>query len=198
VPQAIDGVRFVSLTTHRDERGAFCELFREEWGAGVSPLQWNVVDSEPGVLRGVHVHVRHADYLTVVAGRATIGLRDLRAGSPTEGETALVELDGAARSAIAIPVGVAHGFLFHEPSTHVYAVSHYWDPADELACHWADPGLELAWPFEPRLVSERDASAGSLADLLAELEPYQPLMAAVAPGAGAVQPGAGRPADALR
>lgn len=198
MPAAIDGVRLASLTTHRDERGGFCELFREEWRTGVTPVQWNVVDSQPGVLRGVHVHVRHADYLTVAAGRASIGLRDLRAGSPSEGQSAVVELDGAAREAISIPVGVAHGFLFHEPTTHVYAVSRYWDPADELACHWADPELEIAWPFEPRLVSGRDASAGPLAELLAELEPYQQLMGGEAPGAGAGQPDATRPADALR
>ena len=74
-----------------------------------------------------------------------------------------------------IPPGVAHGFYFLEPSLHVYAVSEYWNPADELGCHWADPDLELQWPDPSPLVSERDARSQSLRALLAELEPRQPI-----------------------
>lgn len=173
-PLTIEGVELVELTMHPDERGVFTELFRESWPLGVSPVQWNVVRSEEGVLRGVHVHPRHDDYLTIVKGRATIGLRDLRRGSPTEGAVEVAEVSGDALQPIVIPHGVAHGFLFHEPSMHVYAVSHYWDTDDELACLWSDADLGIPWPFEPRLVSERDGNAQSLNSLLAELEPYQP------------------------
>lgn len=167
------GVALHPLTSHRDDRGAFTELFRREWATGVDPVQWNAVASEPGVLRGVHVHVRHGDYLTVVRGRAAVGLRDLRRDSATAGQTAMVELRADAMAAIVIPPGVAHGFLFREPSMHVYAVTHYWDLEDELGCHWADPELELAWPEQPAMVSPRDATAGSLRDLLGQLEPHQ-------------------------
>jgi dTDP-4-dehydrorhamnose 3,5-epimerase len=169
----IAGVRLTDLTMHADARGVFTELFRESWGLGVSPVQWNVVRSEPGVLRGVHVHPLHDDYLTIIDGSATIGLRDLRRDSPTEGEVEMVEVGGNALRSIAVPHGVAHGFLFHEPSIHVYAVSHYWDTDDELACLWSDPDLEMHWPTQPRLVSERDASAQSFRSLLSEIEPFQ-------------------------
>ena len=81
-------VRLSPLVPHRDERGSFVELFREEWETDVHPVQWNAVDSEQGVLRGVHVHPRHDDYLTVVRGSATVGLRDLRDDSPTAGAAA--------------------------------------------------------------------------------------------------------------
>jgi dTDP-4-dehydrorhamnose 3,5-epimerase len=170
------GTSVQPLATHADERGAFTELFREEWGTGVSPVQWNAVASAAGVLRGVHVHVRHGDYLTVVSGRAHVGLRDLRAGSPTAGLATLLELRADAMAAIVIPPGVAHGFLFPEPSLHVYAVTHYWDEEDELGCHWADPELAIHWPQAPALVSDRDARAGSLAALVERLEPYQPAL----------------------
>lgn len=169
------GVVVTELDLHPDERGTFTELFRGEWDTGVHPVQWNAVTSEPGVLRGVHVHPQHDDYLTVVAGHATVGLRDLRRSSPTEGLATTVECPGAEPRSIVIPHGVAHGFLFHEPSTHVYAVSHYWDTADELACHWDDPDLGIEWPFRPKLVSDRDATAQPLRELLDELEPLQPI-----------------------
>jgi dTDP-4-dehydrorhamnose 3,5-epimerase len=165
-----DGVLLRPLQPHRDDRGTFTELFRAEWGTGVSPVQWNAVVSEPGVVRGVHVHPRHDDYLVLHAGRASIGLRDLRDGSPTEGLACMVELDGDAPAALAIPHGVAHGFYFAARSVHIYAVSHYWDTADELGCHWADPALELDWPDPGARCSTRDAELPPLAGLLAQLD----------------------------
>jgi len=159
------GVTLRALSTHRDRRGSLTELFRAEWEMGAPPAQWNYVESEARVLRGVHAHFRHSDYLFLLRGRSTIGLHDLREGSPTEGLSALVELRGEELSALYIPPGVAHGFYMHEPSIHVYAVSEYWDPADELGCHWADPGLGLRWPDESPLISERDAGLSTLDEL---------------------------------
>jgi dTDP-4-dehydrorhamnose 3,5-epimerase len=164
------GVSLKPLTPHPDDRGVFLELFREEWRSGVAPVQWNAVRSAPGVLRGVHVHARHDDYLVLYAGRASIGLCDLRRGSPTERLSALVPMQGDAPTALTVPHGVAHGFYFHEPSIHIYAVSHYWDPADELGCLWADKDLGIPWPVESAHVSPRDASLPSLEELLSRVD----------------------------
>ena len=162
-------VLLTPLGPHRDDRGTFTELFREAWPTGVRPVQWNAVDSEAGVLRGVHVHPRHDDYLTVIRGAVEVGLRDLRAGSPSAGAAACVALTAERPAAISIPHGVAHGFYFPRASTHVYAVSHYWDPADELGCRWDDPALGIPWPQGEARISERDAALPPLAELLTEL-----------------------------
>jgi dTDP-4-dehydrorhamnose 3,5-epimerase len=167
VPVLPAGVALIPLTPHADERGAFTELYRASWELGVAPVQWNAVSSKANVLRGVHAHVRHADYLTLAVGRATIGLHDLRPDSPTESLATTVELDAGTPAALVIPVGVAHGFYFHEPSVHVYAVSHEFDPADELGCRWDDPALGIAWPCSEPLLSERDRTLGSLNELRA-------------------------------
>jgi dTDP-4-dehydrorhamnose 3,5-epimerase len=169
------GTQLHELDPHLDERGSFTELYRVEWETGVTPIQWNAVRSEAGVLRGVHLHLRHDDYLTVPMGRADVGLRDLRRGSPTEGLSALVEVGGERSAALVIPHGVAHGFYFHEPSLHVYAVTEYWDPSDELACRWDDPDLEIPWLAESARLSERDAANQPLRALLDELDPAQPI-----------------------
>jgi dTDP-4-dehydrorhamnose 3,5-epimerase len=160
-----DGVTLRPLVPHADERGVFTELFRTSWGVGVEPVQWNAVRSGENVLRGIHAHARHSDYLTVPFGRAVVGLHDLRAASPTAGMPAIVELSGDAPSGLSIPPGVAHGFYFLEPSLHVYAVSHEWDPDDELGCRWDDPDLGVEWPCRDPLLSVRDASLGSLSEL---------------------------------
>lgn len=164
-----DGVRLRPLEPHADARGVFTELHRVEWDTGVAPVQWNAVRSAAGVLRGVHVHPRHDDYLVVFAGRATVGLCDLRDRSPAGGRACCIELAGDSPTAITIPHGVAHGFFFHEPSIHVYAVSHYWDDSDELGCHWADPELGIPWPMRSAHASPRDEALPSLAALRAHL-----------------------------
>jgi len=161
-----DGAELLPLDPHDDHRGRFVEMFRQEWNTGLEPIQWNYVESAANVLRGVHLHPRHGDYLVVAMGRAQVGLRDLRKGSPTEDLATTFEMHGAEPMALIVPPGVAHGFWFSEPSLHVYSVTHYWDLEDELACRWNDPELEIPWrPGEP-LLSDRDATAGSLREML--------------------------------
>ncbi len=164
-----EGVEVFELESHRDDRGVFTELFRVEWGSFVEPIQWNSVHSNAGVLRGVHVHRTHADYLTMAAGHMTLGLCDLRPGSPTHLRATTVELSTDEPKAVAIPPGVAHGFYFVEPSIHVYAVSHYWDLRDELGCRWDDPALRIPWAHKDAQISERDANLPPLANLLDQL-----------------------------
>src|SRR5688572_5738628 len=119
----IPGLRLLDLATHEDDRGCLTELFRKTWAPELDAVQWNCVRSRAGVLRGVHVHLKHADYLLVVQGSALIGLRDLRPDN--DDNASLIRLNGAQPSAILIPPGVAHGFYFETESIHIYAVSEY-------------------------------------------------------------------------
>jgi dTDP-4-dehydrorhamnose 3,5-epimerase len=164
-----EGVEARELRLHPDHRGSFLEAFRREWEIGVDPVQWNIVRGEPGAMRGVHVHPRHVDYIVPLAGRSTVGVSDIRPDSPTSGLAATIPLDAAAPLAVTIPNGVAHGLLCHTPAIHVYAVSHTWDPADEIPCRWDDPELRIEWPERARHLSEQDAGAPPLAAVLAEL-----------------------------
>ena len=163
------GVRIRRLEVHQDQRGLLSEIFRQDWDTGVAPVQWNTVTSDAGVLRGVHVHLRHADYLVVLQGQMSLGLKDLRDDSPTAGPGLVVELDGNDLHSIFIPPGVAHGFYFHSRCLHVYAVTEYWDPDDELGCHWDDPELQIPWHIAEPVLSDRDSSLPSLKCLMHEL-----------------------------
>jgi len=170
------GVKLIPLASHPDPRGRFTEIFREEWDdTDIRPIQWNVMHSEARVLRGIHVHPKHKDYLVLVAGRLGVGLQDMRLNSPTVGKSAVVWLEGATLMGVMIPNGVAHGFYSATKTILVYAVTEYWNPADELGCHWKSPGLTIPWgrlTGTPRL-SERDAQAGTFVDLAQHLGPFQ-------------------------
>lgn len=165
----IDGVRILSLTTHEDDRGALTEVFREVPGLLV-PVQWNYVRTHAGVLRGVHGHVRHTDYLIVLEGSAIVGMMDLRPGSLTWNVTMLLQLDGDKPQALVIPPGVAHGFYFERPALHLYAVDCRWDPADELGCAWDDPALNIPWPCTAPRISQRDSELPGFSAFAFEIE----------------------------
>ena len=154
-----DGVMLRSLKAHGDTRGTFMEMYREEWAVGCASVQWNIVHSSANVLRGVHVHVTHADYLIVVTGVMLLGLHDIRDADPAKRRSALIELNAADPVGVTIPPGVCHGFCSALPTTNVYSVSAYWNPADELGCRYDAPELGLTWPLHTPLLSDRDTVA---------------------------------------
>jgi len=168
----LDGVVERSLDPHEDARGSLTEVFADDWtGLDGRPVQWSVVRSGTGVLRGMHLHRRHSDVVHVISGHLTVGFHDIRPGSPTEGLAATYELCGERPSLLCCPAGVVHGWLAHEPTVHLQGVSEAYSSYgadDNTGCHWSDPALGIDWPFTPTLISDRAAGFGPLADLLSD------------------------------
>lgn len=178
-PSSLPGVRYGAVARHADERGSFREL----WRAGpavageIAPfVQANLSTSAAGVLRGLHLHRRQLDYWVVAAGHAFVALVDIRpllegsAAAPAT-ETRKLRPDDW----VVIPEGVAHGFLALEPLDLLYLVTNPYDGSDELGFAWDDPAVDVAWPAASGapagrpIVSERDASNPSLAELVARI-----------------------------
>ena len=154
-----DDVSVRPLPRHRDDAASTTDVYRRDWPLDIAPVQWNFVSSRPNVLRGVHVHIEHWDYLHVVSGAMLLGLHDMRPRSLTYRLATQLCLEGDRPVSIAIPPGVAHGFYFASATTYIYAMSHYWTPVGELGCRWDDPELGLAWPVSDPVLSPRDAAA---------------------------------------
>ena len=134
----------------------------------LAPQQWSVVRSVPRSLRGMHHHVRHDECVSVVAGRMSVGLYDLRVDSETFGRSALYDLTGADPAHLCFPRGLVHGWVAHEATTHLQAVSETYasyGADDNNGCRWDDPELDLPWPVTPTVFSERSRSFGPLAEL---------------------------------
>jgi dTDP-4-dehydrorhamnose 3,5-epimerase len=166
---SIDGVQLGALEPKHDERGTFTEMFADHWNCGVDAVQWSLVQSVEGVLRGMHLHERHDEYVTIVSGRMFVGLHDLRPSSPTFRVSALYHLTSADPAFLAWPRALLHGWLFPEPTVHLQGVSESYasyGADDNEGCHWSDPGLGIDWPFAPSIVSPRADAFGSLDVLL--------------------------------
>ncbi len=158
---AIDGVRIVTRDVYGDLRGRFCEIFR----TGSMPetfVQCNHSRSAAGVLRGLHYHRHQADLWYVPAGRAQVGLADLRrrGGTPV---TETFVLDAAEPTTVFIPSGVAHGYLALTELDVIYWVTSEYDPSDEHGVAWNDPTLAIPWRIDAEpVLSERDAKNPNL------------------------------------
>jgi dTDP-4-dehydrorhamnose 3,5-epimerase len=173
---AVSGVLTFALEAAIDARGSFTEIFRNQWTDDHRPAQWNLIHSHPNSMRGIHVHARHSDYLVAVSGNMQVAMKDLRRSAPSFGQSLVLRLGAAMPSGLLIPPGIAHGFFFDDDATHLYSVSEYWCPEEEMGCHWRDPSLQFDWSVVPNpVISQRDDSLGSLAQLRQQLEPFQHL-----------------------
>jgi dTDP-4-dehydrorhamnose 3,5-epimerase len=168
---AIGGVVVKELKAHPDPRGRFLETYREEWFPGrPAMVQGNRSDNIGNVLRGLHYHLKQADYWYVTAGKIFVALADLRKDSPTRGQVATLWL-GEEDRAVYIPPGVAHGYYAPGPATMTYLVDNYYDGDDEFGVAWDCPQLAIPWPLEGQepLLSDRDQSNPPVSGL----DPYK-------------------------
>jgi len=151
-----------TLRTFADDRGDFTELWRQEWLPEAPPfVQANLSRSVAGALRGMHVHLRHADFQVVLSGAYHVNLVDLRPGMGLAQQRLRLE----ANQWLHVPAGVAHGLQALGDSLMVYLVTATYDGSDEHGLAWDDPDLALPWPGGPPRLSARDAAAPRLADL---------------------------------
>jgi dTDP-4-dehydrorhamnose 3,5-epimerase len=168
----ITGVHVVPLRSFADDRGYFFESFRKTWVPGAREMvQGNVSFSKRGVLRGLHYHLKQADFWVVPQGLARAGLYDMRASSATRGKSETIELGQGNAFGLYIPPGVAHGFCAHTDIMMTYLVDEYYDNTDERGIRWNDPALGIDWGMTEVIVSDRDRQNPPLAEIPAEVLP---------------------------
>ncbi|MBA2513135.1 MAG: dTDP-4-dehydrorhamnose 3,5-epimerase [Solirubrobacterales bacterium] len=170
----IGDVVLLEHDVHGDERGFLVETFREsalpELGINTRFVQDNHSRSVGPVLRGIHMQRGQAKLVRCPSGRIWDVAVDLRPDSPTYKRWEGHELDGENHRQLFIPPGFGHGFcvLPHDENDSadvIYRLSTYYDPDLESGVAWDDPELAIEWPIENPVLSERDKSAPSLAEV---------------------------------
>jgi dTDP-4-dehydrorhamnose 3,5-epimerase len=122
-------------------------------------------------VRGLHFqnppHAQHK-VVRVARGRIWDVCVDVRRGSPTYGEHAVVELAAGDWRQLHVPPGFAHGFCTLEPDTEIaFRLTDYNDRAHAGGLLWNDPALRIEWPCgdEPGFVFPVDRAWPPLAML---------------------------------
>ena len=172
LPTKLDGVVLLEPVVHGDERGFMVETFaRDAWaeaGVDVEFVQQNHSRSSKGTLRGIHFQTEPGQAKLVRCPRGAIldVAVDLRRDSPTYGQWEAHVLDDEKHRQLFVPVGFGHGFaVLSDVADVTYLLSSLSDPLTEAGIAWDDPDVGVDWQVSEPLLSERDKTAPSLAEI---------------------------------
>lgn len=160
----LPGLKLVQLEVFGDQRGFFVERFNKEkfaeYGLPTEFVQDNHSRSRPGVIRGLHCQLNpfQGKLVGVTNGIIWDVAVDLRRDSKTFGQYFGAELSSENGHLLWIPSGFAHGFcvLGKEPADVMYKVDCLYNPEKELGIMWNDPTVNVDWPTNSPIISERD------------------------------------------
>lgn len=152
-----------------DLRGDFCKPFSKNTR---SMLQFDVAEvfystSAPKVLRGLHFQKRpfeHDKIVTVIQGDIIDMIVCINPSLPNYGKAAYVCLRDNSRYSVFVPRGYAHGFYVsgEVPAIVGYITNSVHNPDNDTGIYWNSVNID--WPIERPLISERDSKLPNLGD----------------------------------
>ena len=178
VPTEVEDCTVVVTDRYHDDRGFFQELYQEDkyqHGGILDKVeqhwrQTNWSRSNKNVLRGIHL-AQYAKLVTCISGRIWDLVVDLRPTSPTFLKWVGVELCPDEPKQVYVPPGCGHGFVALEDNSNVvYLQSGLYASQGELNVMYNEPNLNIAWPGENHIISERDKGSNPLWTVLLCLE----------------------------
>lgn len=179
IETALKGVILVEPDVFEDSRGYFLETYhaKKYADAGIPGpfVQDNWSRSLRGTIRGLHYQLPNAQgkLIAVVEGEAFDVAVDIRKGSPTFGQWVGIELSAKNKRQLYIPPGFAHGFCVTSESAGViYKVTNFYSAKDERGIIWNDPTLCISWPVSDPIISKKDQSYRTLAEMADQLPGY--------------------------
>lgn len=170
----IPDVILVIPKVFEDERGFFMETYKkpdfEEAGIKGDFIQDNHSKSRYGVLRGLHFQkmpYTQAKIVRCIKGVIYDVAVDLRSGSETFGKYVGFILSEFNKYMLYIPRGFAHGFLvLSDEAEVVYKVDNLYAPSYEGGLIWNDPDVNINWPINNPILSEKDRKWPTLKELI--------------------------------
>ena len=159
----IEGVFGINSSASFDERGSFLRMWDEDNLKKYMTLNQAsaAINPRARTLRGLHLQATpHSEtkIIQCILGSVFDVVVDLRKDSSTYGRHISIQIGPTETyQGIVIPKGFAHGYLTLEVnSTLVYFMDHPYVPESAEGIVWDDPTLQIAWPHEPDVISDRD------------------------------------------
>lgn len=174
LPTDLPGVVLIEPTVFEDDRGFFMESWHSgkfhEAGIEADFVQDNHSHSRRGTLRGLHLQrgdSAQGKLLRVVSGEVFDVAVDVRVGSPHFGKWYGVTLSAENGRMLWVPPDFAHGFLVtSERADVLYKCTRLYDKEAELGVAWNDPNIGVSWPLSEPVLSEKDAVAPRLEEVM--------------------------------
>ncbi|PKM31921.1 MAG: dTDP-4-dehydrorhamnose 3,5-epimerase [Gammaproteobacteria bacterium HGW-Gammaproteobacteria-11] len=168
----LPGVLIIEPQVFGDSRGFFLESFQteryKEMGIDALFIQDNHSRSRRGVLRGLHFQRTRPQGKLVRVSRGAVWdvAVDVNPSSATFGCYEGVELNDENHRQLWIPPGYAHGFcVLSDVADFEYKCTDLYVPEDEGALLWSDPDVNIPWPVDAPLLSEKDRRNPTLRQL---------------------------------
>ena len=146
-----------------DQRGFFLESYKKSdfFSMGIhEEFHQDITSfSHPNVIRGLHYqnppHAQ-AKLIRCLKGSILDVAVDIRKNSKTYGQHVMIELSEKNHQMLYIPKGFAHGFLALTEALIHYKVSDEFSKKDEGHIRYDDPQLNIKWPVNNPILSEKD------------------------------------------
>jgi dTDP-4-dehydrorhamnose 3,5-epimerase len=159
-----DKPEFGELFRFQDERGSWSRIFDQKLFPNLkNPIAQSSISitNSKGTLRGLHSLNQTAGewkLVTVCQGTIWDVAADIRKESPTFGDCYSAELSGEMGSFVLIPPGWAHGFItLTDNVVMAYSMTAEYNQALEIGARWDSASLNIQWPMQPKIVSEKDS-----------------------------------------
>ena len=159
------GAYTIELEKREDERGFFARFFcvnefdKEGLDRNIVQIN-NSLSKDKGTLRGMHYQLApkaETKIVRCIKGSLYDVIVDLRPSSPTFLKWFGAELSAENRTMMFVPKGFGHGFLTLEENTEAfYLVTEFYSPEHERGLRWNDPKINIEWPIEPIIISDKD------------------------------------------
>lgn len=170
--KSLPGVFLIEPVIYRDDRGSFVETYHHgkysDLGLAHRFVQDNHSHSIQGTLRGLHYQLRQPQgkLIYTMSGEIFDVAVDIRRGSPTFGRWVGTVLSGENKHQLFIPQGFAHGFcVLSETADVIYKCTDLYAEGDDYGIFWADPTIQITWPIEAPILSEKDRHNPKLGEI---------------------------------
>ncbi|MFC1521984.1 dTDP-4-dehydrorhamnose 3,5-epimerase [Elusimicrobiota bacterium] len=158
----LQGVTLIKPPTiFNDFRGSYVETYNEklyaEAGVDIKFVQDDISVSKKNVLRGIHGDTRTWKLISCLYGEFFFVVVNCDKASADFGKWESFILSEQNRMQVLVPPKFGNGHLVLSDRTIFhYKQSTYYDRASQFTYMWNDPKLNIKWPIDKPILSERD------------------------------------------
>lgn len=159
---SLDGVLCITPPTiFEDFRGSYVETYNRDLytaaGIDIDFIQDDVSTSTRNVLRGIHGDQETWKLVSCLQGAFYLVVVNWDESSPQYRQWESFELSDANRLQVLIPPKFGNGHLvLTEQAIFHYKQNTYYKRAGQFTLAWNNPQLNISWPVENPILSERD------------------------------------------